>query len=282
MENVYIGARYVPKFANPVEWSAIATYEPLTIVTHQGASYTSRTFVPSGTPLTDPNYWVITGNYNAQIDQYRQEVSHFDNRLTDNEAAISELNAVLDLFQNGYPERIEVEGDWSSAAFWLAAHALGNDLTVTNLNRNSVQGDKAVAEILSHLRENITLSAADIPDLVPILSVVATANRGATFTDIARLRLKESDRVAAIIAMLESLGGKAEATENTLTIHPATLTGGVVHSFGDHRIAMSAAIAATICTHPVTILGAECVTKSYPKFWDDYPLLGGQYEKQLR
>ena len=95
MENVYIGARYVPKFANPVEWSAIATYEPLTIVTHQGASYTSRTFVPSGTPLTDPNYWVITGNYNAQIDQYRQEVSHFDNRLTDNEAAISELNAVV-------------------------------------------------------------------------------------------------------------------------------------------------------------------------------------------
>ena len=189
---------------------------------------------------------------------------------------------VMDLFQNGYPERIEVEGDWSSAAFWLAAHALGNDLTVTNLNCDSVQGDKAAEEILSHLHENITLSAADIPDLVPILSVVAAANRGATFTDIARLRLKESDRVAAIIAMLESLGGKAEATENTLTIHPATLTGGVVHSFGDHRIAMSAAIAATICTHPVTILGAECVTKSYPKFWDDYHFLGGQYEKQLR
>ena len=189
---------------------------------------------------------------------------------------------VMDLFQNGYPERIEVEGDWSSAAFWLAAHALGNDLTVTNLNCDSVQGDKAAEEILSHLHENITLSAADIPDLVPILSVVAAANRGATFTDIARLRLKESDRVAAIIAMLESLGGKAEATENTLTIYPATLTGGIVDSFGDHRIAMSAAIAATICTHPVTILGAECVTKSYPKFWDDYHFLGGQYEKQLR
>ena len=178
---------------------------------------------------------------------------------------------------------VVVEGDWSNGAFWLTATFFGSELTVLNLDECTTQGDLAIIDILPQIKSGTpTINAADIPDLVPILSVAAAAKQGAVFTDIARLRLKESDRVASIIAMLESLGGKAEATENTLTVYPATLTGGVVHSFGDHRIAMSAAIAATICTHPVTILGAECVTKSYPKFWDDYHFLGGQYEKQLR
>ena len=119
---------------------------------------------------------------------------------------------------------------------------------------------------------------ADIPDLVPILSVVAAAKHGAVFTDIQRLRLKESDRVASVIALLENLSGKATATEDTLTVSPATLTGGTVDSCNDHRIAMAAAIAATVCTAPVTILGAEAVKKSYPQFWAEYRRLGGKYE----
>ena len=128
----------------------------------------------------------------------------------------------------------------------------------------------------------MTLSAKDIPDLIPILSVVAAANKGAVFTDIARLRYKESDRVEALIDMLTNLGGKAEATIDTLTVYGTDLHGGVVNSFHDHRIAMSAAIAATVCKEPVTILGADCVKKSYPGFWDEYAHLGGNYEKQLR
>ena len=177
---------------------------------------------------------------------------------------------VLSLFEQGAPDQLSVEGDWSNAAFWLSAKALGSDLTVTNLDVASVQGDREILNLLPKLRQNCCISAADIPDLVPILSVVAAANHGAVFTDIARLRHKESDRVASTIAMLESLGGKAEATEDTLTVYGTGLTGGTVSSWGDHRIAMSAAIAATVCKEPVTILGAECVQKSYPKFWEEY------------
>lgn len=177
---------------------------------------------------------------------------------------------IMEHFRKDHSERISVEGDWSNGAFWLAANALGSDLTVTNLDNASVQGDRVIGALLPKLRENITISAADIPDLVPILSVVAAAKHGAVFTDIGRLRLKESDRVASIIAMLESLGGKAEATEDTLTVYGTGLTGGTVDSFSDHRIAMSAAIAATVCAKPVTILGAECVRKSHPKFWEEY------------
>ena len=181
------------------------------------------------------------------------------------------------------PGYIEVEGDWSNGAFFLAAKALGSGLNVLGLNTESAQGDRAVMEILKQMEAGTpTVSAKDIPDLVPILSVVAAANRGAVFTDIRRLRLKESDRVASTIAMIDSLGGKAEADENTLIIYGTGLTGGTVDAMNDHRIAMAAAIAATVCKEDVTILGAECVKKSYPKFWEEYARLGGNYEQYLR
>ncbi len=181
------------------------------------------------------------------------------------------------------PGKLTVEGDWSNGAFWLAANALGSDLTVSGLDPDSPQGDRAVVAILSLMESSCpTVSAADIPDLVPILSVAATAMNGAVFTDIRRLRLKESDRVASVINMLHCLGGKAEAAEDTLTVYPAALQGGTVDSVNDHRIAMAAAIAATVCSKPVTILGAESVNKSYPQFWAEYRRLGGNYEQHLR
>ena len=180
------------------------------------------------------------------------------------------------------PESVIVEGDWSNAAFWLAAKILGSDLTVTNLNPNSVQGDRAIEYLLSDLAENPTIDASDIPDLVPILAVVRACFRGATFSGIRRLRLKESDRVESTIAMLKALGGHAEATEDTLTVYPTGLTGGTVNAGNDHRIAMSAAIASTACHQKVTILGAECVNKSYPRFWEDFSRSGGKYELDLR
>ena len=140
-----------------------------------------------------------------------------------------------------------------------------------------------MVDILLQLKSGTpTVSAADIPDLIPILSVVAAAKHGATFTDIQRLRLKESDRVASVIAMLENLGGSAMATEDSLTVFPAQLTGGTVDSCNDPRIAMSAAIAATVCKEPVTVLGAQAVNKSYPQFWAEYRRLGGNYEQHLR
>ena len=181
------------------------------------------------------------------------------------------------------PGTVNVEGDWSNGAFFLAANALGSRLDLQGLAPDSPQGDRAVGALLPLLRRSApVISAADIPDLVPILSVVAACNHGAVFTDIRRLRLKESDRVASVIAMLEGLGGQAQADENTLTIHPSRLTGGVINSCNDHRIAMSAAIAASVSSGPVTILGAECVSKSYPRFWEEYRRLGGNYEQYLR
>ena len=182
---------------------------------------------------------------------------------------------------NFAPE-ITVEGDWSNGAFWLAAEALGSDLAVLNLDPDSAQGDRAAPLLLRQLSEHIAIDAAHIPDLVPILAVVAAANRGAVFTSIRRLRLKESDRVESIIAMLTALGGNAASTEDTLIVRGTGLRGGTVDAQNDHRIAMSAAIAATVCTEPVTILGAECVEKSYPKFWAEFARLGGQYELNLR
>ena len=180
------------------------------------------------------------------------------------------------------PGYLEVEGDWSNGAFWLAANDLGSALYVAGLREDSPQGDRVCAELLPGLTAHQTIDAADIPDLVPILSVMAAANQGAVFTNIARLRLKESDRVASVIAMLNALGGRAEANENTLTVFGTGLRGGTVDACNDHRIAMSAAIAATVCTEPVTILGAECVEKSYPKFWAEYARSGGNYEQHLR
>ena len=172
------------------------------------------------------------------------------------------------------PGTVTVEGDWSNGAFWLAAKALGSELEILGLNPESVQGDRVVVDILKALEDGIpTVSAKDIPDLVPILSVVAAAKHGAVFTDIRRLRLKESDRVASTIAMIENLGGKAEADENTLRIYGTGLAGGTVDAVNDHRIAMASAIAATVCSQDVTILGEECVKKSYPKFWEEYERL---------
>lgn len=181
------------------------------------------------------------------------------------------------------PESICVEGDWSNAAFFLAATAMGNNVVVTGLDPCSCQGDRVVSTILSQLQlADGVIDAADIPDLVPILAVAAGAMNGATFTNIQRLRLKESDRVATVCQMLTQLGAKTETTENTLRVYPSNYHSCTIDSAGDHRIAMAAGIAATVADGPITITGAQCVSKSYPAFWDDYRYLGGQYEQHIR
>ena len=180
------------------------------------------------------------------------------------------------------PMDLQVEGDWSNAAFFLAASAMGSDVCVQNLNMHSTQGDREIANILKADAINPVISAADIPDLVPILSVYFAYRGGVVFKDIQRLRLKESDRVAAVINMLHALGINAAADEDTLQVFGGTFTGGTVDACADHRIAMAAAIAATAASGPVTILGAECVAKSYPAFWQEYGRLGGKYEQYIR
>ncbi len=180
------------------------------------------------------------------------------------------------------PDHWFVEGDWSNSAFFLAANALGSSVTVENLNFNSMQGDRKILEILNTLNTRCTIDAADIPDLIPILCLVACCKKGAVFTNTDRLRFKESDRIEAILAMLTALGCAAESYDNKIIITPGNIRDGTVDSYNDHRIAMTAAIAATVADGPVMIKNAQCVQKSYPGFWDDYRTLGGNYEQFLR
>lgn len=100
--NLYVGARYVPLFASPIEWDESKTYEPLTIVSYQGNSYTSKTFVPANTPITNTTYWALTGNYNAQVEQYRQEVSDLSNRVNNYWKSVEDFGAVADGSTDNY------------------------------------------------------------------------------------------------------------------------------------------------------------------------------------
>ena len=180
------------------------------------------------------------------------------------------------------PGKFAVEGDWSNAAFFLTAAALGSTVEVTNLNPDSPQGDRAIADILTIAETMPHISAADIPDLVPIMAVYFGAKHGAVFTNITRLRLKESDRVASVCKMMEQLGVQVISSENTMTVFSGKYHSCTIDAAGDHRIAMAGAIAASIADGPVTIKGAECVAKSYPSFWEEYQKLGGHYEQYLR
>lgn len=180
------------------------------------------------------------------------------------------------------PGTVAVEGDWSNGAFFLAAQALGNDVQITGLNAGSSQGDKQAAPLMDALSDCITIDGRDIPDLIPILAVVAGAKKGSLFQNIERLRLKESDRIESVAAMLKALGTEVETGKDFLSVSPAIYHSCIIDSQNDHRIAMSAAIASTVADGPVTILGADCVAKSYPGFWSEFTKLGGYYEQYTR
>ncbi|MBR4112049.1 MAG: 3-phosphoshikimate 1-carboxyvinyltransferase [Ruminiclostridium sp.] len=174
-----------------------------------------------------------------------------------------------------------VEADMSQAAFFLVGDAIGGNINPVNLRYDSVQGDRAIIDIVKQFNESgghaFDVNAEDIPDLVPILTVLACFAEGTShITGCGRLRIKESDRLAAISTELNRLGAKVEAGEDYLTIHGVeSLHGGECETYSDHRIAMSLAIASQRCTEAVTIKGAECVSKSYPTFFEDFRKLGG-------
>lgn len=170
------------------------------------------------------------------------------------------------------------EGDWSNGAFWLAANyvGFGNRVSCSGLSQNSLQGDRVVSELLRDFPN--VIDGSQIPDLIPILAVVAAVRPGITTIKHAeRLRLKESDRLETTVRLIRDLGGDAEEREDGMVIRgKPLLRGGTVEGCNDHRIVMAAAIAATNCTEPVIINGAEAVNKSYPGFFRDYKELGGK------
>ncbi len=178
------------------------------------------------------------------------------------------------------PGETVVEGDWSNAAFWLCASKLcGGSLKVTGLNELSVQGDRAVRKLIEDIYPGgAIIDARDVPDLVPVLSVLAAGIKGeTTFIHAERLKIKESDRIKTTVAMLKALGADCTETADGLKVKGnGHLKGGKTDSFNDHRIAMSAAVASVICSDSVEIENAEAVRKSYPDFWRDFERLGGK------
>ena len=188
------------------------------------------------------------------------------------------------IYPSGYRNFTEkVEGDWSQAGFWYAAIALGSSLELEGMNAFSSQGDMVVVSHFLRLTQpgDVTIDVSGCPDLVPPLAVMAAVREGTThLVNAARLRIKESDRLASVTAALNTLGARVEEFPDSLTIHglPGLKGGAAVDCCNDHRIAMMAAIAATRCEEPVTLLGADCVKKSYPNFWDHYKMLGGNLD----
>lgn len=194
------------------------------------------------------------------------------------------------------PHAYSVESDWSQAAFLFAMGALGGGMTVTGLNLNSRQGDREIVSLLRRFGADITsaedqiicrqsdlhgitVDASQIPDLVPILAVLGSFAHGTTnIKGAARLRLKESNRLAAMARCLNLAGGKVIETADGLRIEGARrLRGGVtVPGFHDHRIVMSMAVAALGCEQPLTIENAESVSKSWPEFFTVFNRCGGE------
>ena len=189
------------------------------------------------------------------------------------------------------PHDVFVGGDWSNAAFFLCAGAISKrEVTVCGLDVTSPQGDREILNILKRMGaaisrsgNSITVGKADlfgieidasqIPDLVPVISVVASVAMGRTrIYNASRLRLKESDRLKSVCDMLSSLGADIKETDDGLIIQGKgqKLTGGTVSSHNDHRIAMSAAVASLVCAESVTVEGIEAVNKSYPAFLSDF------------
>lgn len=193
----------------------------------------------------------------------------------------------------GLKESCAAEGDYSNGAFFLCMGALSESgITVKNMPTHTLQGDRAVIDILRGFGADVSIcgseitvkkgnltgceiDASGIPDLVPVLSVVAAAAKGETrIINAARLRYKESDRLATTSELLKCLGGDVTELSDGLIINGSGhLVGGTVNSHNDHRIAMSAAVAACISTSPVTVLEPECTGKSFPRFWENFEQL---------
>ena len=182
------------------------------------------------------------------------------------------------------PAQASVEADWSQAAFWLAAAALGNPVQPVGLEEDSSQGDRVIGDYYVPLCRpgDVDIDLSQCPDLAPPLAVMAAVRCGTTrLVNAGRLRLKESDRLASITQVLRALGADVEEGPDFLMIQGRdALAGGcTVDCCNDHRIAMMAAVAAARCESPVTLTGAECVAKSYPDFWAHYRMLGGVFHE---
>ena len=201
--------------------------------------------------------------------------------------------------QQYQPTNLEVEGDWSSASYMLAAGALAGDISLKNLNPKSRQADVAVMNILEDMGANITLGAkeirvqrselkaieadlSDCPDLFPVVASLCAAAEGrSVLKGLRRLRFKESDRAAAMADGLGRMGIRASPRGDELVIEGRRPSGGTVNPYKDHRIAMALAVLSLAAEDETTILDADCVSKSYPGFWRELESIGVRMRRVL-
>jgi 3-phosphoshikimate 1-carboxyvinyltransferase len=218
----------------------------------------------------------------------------------------------IEIINNNYEEFIikgnqtyksrdyRVEGDYSQSAFFFCADAISNNVVLDDLKLDSLQGDKEVIDILERMGVKIAnknngligtvegslkatvIDGSQCPDIIPVVSLAAALGFGTTeVINAGRLRIKECDRLAAVTSELNKLGAKITEKEDGLIIEGVKeLKGGVeVWSHKDHRIAMTLAIASTVCNEPIVLKDYECVSKSYPQFWEDFKNLGGVFDE---
>ena len=243
---------------------------------------------------------LLDGDSNLEIIGERVSQNYIDITLD----VLKDFGVLIEKTSNGYfikgnqtykmPKVMSVEGDYSNSAFLLAMGVLGEGVTVLNLNKNSKQGDKKIIQILKDFGgiveevedgyfvkkgelKGITVDCEDVPDIVQILSVVASfANGKSTFKSVNRLEIKESNRVLGIINNLKIAGVKAEYDGKDLTVYGSKkIDYGTFNGDNDHRTVMSAVVLSAFSNGKSVIKGAEAVNKSYPTFFDDFRSLGG-------
>lgn len=192
--------------------------------------------------------------------------------------ARAELGATVPAGRYRSPGFLRAEDDASSASFWWAANALGSRIAFEDACLTPFQPDRSVERLVGEIAAGrlSDVNISGIPDAFPVLAVVAAKGAETVFRGTDRLRGKESDRVDSVCKLIRSLGGRALAGNDSITIFGDRLKGGLISAEGDHRIAMAAAVAATICDGDVVLDGAETVGKSYPAFFDDFAALGGR------
>ena len=200
----------------------------------------------------------------------------------------------FDIHRQEYkPAAYEIEGDWSSASYFLALGAVSGWVEVTNLNQESLQGDRIMLNLLQDMGTDVSVSGNSVTvrqsklkaitadlnnciDLLPTMAVLAAVADGrSSFTGIGRARLKESNRIMALRDGLERMGVLVTEEEDKMTIEGRQPSGSNIDSFGDHRIAMAFSILGSVAGNTI-IAGAECVAKTYPEFWQAFESLGGK------
>ncbi|MFI3329551.1 MAG: 3-phosphoshikimate 1-carboxyvinyltransferase [bacterium] len=171
----------------------------------------------------------------------------------------------------------QTEADYSQASFFLVANELGSNISINNLNINSLQPDKKIIDDILKIKNNKKIDLSENPDCGPILSVLASFYN-TSFINAKRLRIKECDRITSMVNNLNLLNANVVEEEDKMHFDKVSiLNGNEVNSYNDHRVAMAMAIASTVCSSNVILNEANSVSKSYPKFWDDFKKLGGKF-----